>query len=1125
MSSIRQPAPRAIWKKSRRWSLRAAPIAAVLGALAFAFALSGLLPVSGQQGSEAVESDSSDDWTATLTVGVSGAGSETTHGYSIFQGGVGTLSENTFNEDDQSIEVVAILLSNGFLAFNLTPHPTDDFVLTVDGAEFASADASQVKSTRITSYVWPTTQVWAEDDTVALSLSWIPEPVAAGATQRQSTVVDAPPPTPVVLPARPSGLSTTATHDSVALTWNDPGDATITHYQVFRRDTTIHAIGVFITLVDNTGSADTSYTDGTVESERKYVYRVKAGNAAGASQWSSYSSARTPVAPVPLVAADPPPAAEDLAPTGLTATLVEGGSVALSWIAPAEDVDNVTGYEILRAVGDGDSTTLVADTGNTTTSSTDATATEAGETYTYQVKAVRGEERSQASAEASVEVPAGAPDPPDLPPAPTVTACEFDAGGGDLPADTSSGCVLAVDGSVGGERATADDADWYRVSLQSSATYQVDMRGKSSGAWELVDGAPAFVSVGTLEDPKLLGVYDASGALVSGTDSEVAGTGKDSRIASFSPDADGIYFVSASAESGWIGTYQLSLGVTAGEHVAAPPPDAPTGLSGTATADAVTLSWEDPEHSTISGYRILRRERDVEASLTVTVSHDTASSATTFVDTTVSAATKYAYRILALNANGASAESAEAEVDTPGAVTTDNSDSTAKSVQSDESVSSNDEKELDSLKTIAKVENPVVVKQVVQAVGGFQQVDAGWRHACALRMDGTLECWGEMENLKQRCEGGPYDGRWVCGKQAETPEGIFTQVIAGFDRTCAIREDGSATCWERNYQPDSSQSKQQIHTNNLEGVCWLNSDGTVDCGAGMAGPPSSGTYTSISVGSYIACAIDNDDEAVCWSNHGARTVPTGTFKFLQVGGYRVCGIRSDSTDTDVDGTVLCWRYGDHSLQNKFAATTGQDSAQNASYTEDEQAAPTDKFQHLQVHYTRTCGVTETGQIKCWTRHGGGLGTLLTSLSGLTATDFETVSIDWYPHACALRSDNTITCWGYDGAEIDTPAFDSPWKTNAKLLTLELSAIDLEFDRDTVSYTLSVDNDVASTTVTTGATNTQASVAISPTDSDTSTDGHQVSLTAGMTTTITVTVTAADGVTTQAYTIAVTRAAM
>ena len=64
----------------------------------------------------------------------------------------------------------------------------------------------------------------------------------------------------------------------------------------------------------------------------------------------------------------------------------------LTWTAPSEDADSVTGYEVLRAVGEGEMATLAADTGSTATSYTDATATGAGETYAYQVKAIRGED-------------------------------------------------------------------------------------------------------------------------------------------------------------------------------------------------------------------------------------------------------------------------------------------------------------------------------------------------------------------------------------------------------------------------------------------------------------------------------------------------------------------------------------------------------------------------------------------------------------------------------------------------------------------------------------------------------------------------------------------------------------
>ena len=100
-------------------------------------------------------------------------------------------------------------------------------------------------------------------------------------------------------PAQPTRLTNTATHNSVTLAWDDPGDSSITHYQVFRRDRATHDVGEFVLIENNTGSAATTYTDDTVEAEGSYVYRVKAVNRHGASVWSSYSRADTPAAPNP----------------------------------------------------------------------------------------------------------------------------------------------------------------------------------------------------------------------------------------------------------------------------------------------------------------------------------------------------------------------------------------------------------------------------------------------------------------------------------------------------------------------------------------------------------------------------------------------------------------------------------------------------------------------------------------------------------------------------------------------------------------------------------------------------------------------------------------------------------
>ena len=101
------------------------------------------------------------------------------------------------------------------------------------------------------------------------------------------------------VPDKPTGVVVTATHDSVSLTWEDPADSTITHYQIFRRDRAVHDPGEFVEIDSNTGSAATSYTDDTVEPETRYVYRMKAVNQHGASTWSNFVQADTPAAPTP----------------------------------------------------------------------------------------------------------------------------------------------------------------------------------------------------------------------------------------------------------------------------------------------------------------------------------------------------------------------------------------------------------------------------------------------------------------------------------------------------------------------------------------------------------------------------------------------------------------------------------------------------------------------------------------------------------------------------------------------------------------------------------------------------------------------------------------------------------
>ncbi len=93
-------------------------------------------------------------------------------------------------------------------------------------------------------------------------------------------------------PLRPTGLQADASHDRVRLDWDDPRDETITGYQILRRLPALDPPGEFAVLVDHTESAATTFSDDSVTPQTSYVSRVKAINAPGASERSSFAPTR-----------------------------------------------------------------------------------------------------------------------------------------------------------------------------------------------------------------------------------------------------------------------------------------------------------------------------------------------------------------------------------------------------------------------------------------------------------------------------------------------------------------------------------------------------------------------------------------------------------------------------------------------------------------------------------------------------------------------------------------------------------------------------------------------------------------------------------------------------------------
>ena len=232
----------------------------------------------------------------------------------------------------------------------------------------------------------------------------------------------------------------------------------------------------------------------------------------------------------------------------------------------------------------------------------------------------------------------------------------------DLPGTGDTTGVVALDQAARGrltESTALWDTDWFAADLTAGHAYRIQVLGTPG-----VDC--------TLLAPIVESVHDASGTAVAGTEWSDESRELWSRL-TFTPASDGRYYISVVGEAnyGGVGTYIVALtdgGSGSDERITAIGsqgcvPEAPAGLGlSEVTGGSVTLSWTAPAHSAISGYRILR---GTDASTLAVIATDTGSTATSYVDASVSPSTSYVYAVVALSAAGEGAPSVTASTTTP----------------------------------------------------------------------------------------------------------------------------------------------------------------------------------------------------------------------------------------------------------------------------------------------------------------------------------------------------------------------------------------------------------------------------------------------------------------------------
>lgn len=263
--------------------------------------------------------------------------------------------------------------------------------------------------------------------------------------------------------------------------------------------------------------------------------------------------------------------------------------------------------------------------------------------------------------------------------------------------------------------------------------------------------------------------------------------------------------------------------------------------------------------------------------------------------------------------------------------------------------------------TLGKVSIPGTVVDL--AVGGS--------HACALRDEGQLYCWGT--GMGGRLGYGNVDDVGV----TNTPSTVGpvslprqfapTQVVAGAGHTCALSGDGDVMCWgDAASGILGSQSTEDIGDNErpIDGV-------RVDLGGAPA--------ASLSAGSQHTCALMESGDLRCWGlglrgrlgygdeeNVGDDEAPGERVVALPELVLSVSAGRAHTCAVLEGGRVLCWGEG---TAGQLGRGDTADLGDDESLADVEPIALDDDpgaiVRAVETGGDHSCAVFDDGRVRCW----------------------------------------------------------------------------------------------------------------------------------------------------------------
>jgi hypothetical protein len=285
----------------------------------------------------------------------------------------------------------------------------------------------------------------------------------------------------------------------------------------------------------------------------------------------------------------------------------------------------------------------------------------------------------------------------------------------------------------------------------------------------------------------------------------------------------------------------------------------------------------------------------------------------------------------------------------------------------------------------------------------FSEISAGYDHTCGLKDDGYVECWGWIRP-------GGY-ARLAVPKDL----GRVTQIASGDDHSCAITLQKLVRCWgandEKQLDVPPELGQVSLLAAGQDQTCAVEITNAIRC---WPFEPSSMTLdgdaiVKISVGKEYVCALGSLGGARCWRfSSVARewNLPVNDlYPVIEItaGGWQVCAIRENSPF----GAYCRWDSPNLPGNPQF----GPD-VQNPS--------------RLYLSDSHSCITNADGVLVCWGENDFGQASVPENLGPV-----KDVALGSH-HTCALKVNGGLTCWG-DNSEGQTsgplkfsvPA-DPPW---------------------------------------------------------------------------------------------------